>query len=44
MNQSKGNGQRMTSKERIKITVVTGLFAAIGAFLGIIAYHQHWLG
>ena len=32
------------NKEKITIAGVTGLFAAIGAILGVIAYYQQWLG
>ena len=44
MNQHENNEKKMTTKEKITIAGVTGLFAAIGATLGVIAYYQHWLG
>ncbi len=44
MNQQENNKTKLTTKEKITITGVTGLFSAIGAILGVIAYYQHWLG
>lgn len=38
------NKKQLTAKEKITIVGVTGLFAAIGAVLGVIAYYQQWLG
>lgn len=38
------NKEKMSTKEKITTAAVTGLFAAIGALLGIIAYYQQWLG
>lgn len=32
------------TKKRYVVVAVTGLFAAIGAVLGVIAYYQQWLG
>ena len=42
MNQE--NQKKMTAKEKITIAAATGLFAGIGAILGVIAYYQQWLG
>ena len=36
--------KQQENKEKITIAGVTGLFAAIGAILGVIAYYQQWLG
>ena len=36
--------KKLTMKEKITIATVTGLFAAIGAVLGAIAYYHQWLG
>lgn len=44
MNQQENNENKMTTKEKITIAGVTGLFASIGAVLGVIAYYQQWLG
>lgn len=44
MNQQENKGKEMTTKEKLTIAGVTGLFAAIGAVLGVIAYYQQWLG
>ena len=44
MNQRENKEKTMTTQEKITIAGVTGLFAAIGAILGVVAYYQHWLG
>ena len=44
MNQEQNRAKKMTTKEKITISAATGLFAAIGAVLGVIAYYQQWLG
>lgn len=44
MNQQENNETKRTAKEKIMVAGVTGLFAALGAILGVIAYHQQWLG
>lgn len=44
MSQQKYNEKNLTTKEKIFIAGATGLFAAIGAILGVIAYYQQWLG
>lgn len=44
MEQTDKGQRKMTTKEKITIAAVTGLFAAIGAVLGVIAYYQQWLG
>lgn len=44
MNQQKQDKRKLTFKEKITIAGVTGLFAAVGAILGVAAYYQHWLG
>lgn len=38
--------EKNTAKKERRITVIsiTGLFSAIGAVLGIIAYYRQWLG
>lgn len=36
--------ERMSSREKWIIAAVTGLFAVLGAVLGVIAYYQQWLG
>lgn len=36
--------QKMSTKEKLMIMGATGLFAALGAVVGVIAYYQHWLG
>ena len=38
------NKGKLPSGEKLRIASITGLFAAIGAVLGMIAYHQQWLG
>lgn len=40
----KQNAQKLSTKEKVRIIAATGLFAVIGAVLGVIAYYQHWLG
>ena len=44
MNQEQNQTKKMTTKEKLTIAATTGLFAAIGAVLGVIAYYQQWLG
>jgi len=44
VNQEQSQTKKMTTKEKITIAAATGLFAAIGAVLGVIAYYQQWLG
>lgn len=36
--------KKMSTKKKIAIASVAGLFAAIGAIFGVIAYYQQWLG
>jgi len=40
----KQNAQKLSTKEKVRIIAATGVFAVIGAVLGVIAYYQHWLG
>ena len=44
MEQNASNNKKLTTKEKLIIAGVTGIFAAIGAVLGVISYHQQWLG
>lgn len=44
MEQRKCDSRYLTAKQKRTIAVTTGLFAVIGAVLGVIAYYQHWLG
>lgn len=36
--------EKLTTREKLRIVTATGLFAGIGAVLGVIAYYQQWLG
>lgn len=36
--------EKLTVREKLRIAGVTGIFAALGAVLGAIAYYQQWLG
>ena len=36
--------EKLTVREKLWIAGVTGIFAAVGAVLGAIAYYQQWLG
>lgn len=36
--------KKLTAREKARIAASTGMFAAIGAVLGAIAYWQGWLG
>lgn len=38
------NAQKLSTKETVRTIAATGLFAVIGAVLGVIAYYQQWLG
>lgn len=40
----KQNSRKLSTKEKARIIAATGVFAMIGAVLGVIAYYQHWLG
>jgi len=44
MSQPENTEKKLTAKEKITIAGVTGLLAAIGAILGVIAYYHQWLG
>ena len=44
MEQRENPKKKWTLREKWTIGGVTGLFAAIGAVFGIIAYHHQWLG
>lgn len=41
---SQKDPKKLTVKEKITIAAATGVFAVIGAILGVIAYYQQWLG
>lgn len=41
---AKNRKQKLSEKEKWTISAVTGLFAAIGAIFGIMAYYGQWLG
>ena len=36
--------QPLTSREKVQVAIITALFALLGGGLGVIAYHQQWLG
>lgn len=36
--------EKLTVREKLRIAAATGLFAGIGAVLGVIAYYHQWLG
>ncbi len=44
MNQNEPGKAQLSVREKWMITGVTGLFAAVGAVFGVIAYYQQWLG
>lgn len=44
MKQQEQSEKKLTSKEKMAIAGAAGLFAAVGAILGVIAYYQQWLG
>lgn len=36
--------KKLTTWEKIRVGVITALCAVLGASLGVVAYHQQWLG
>jgi len=38
------SNDKLTVREKLRIAGTAGLFAALGAVLGAIAYYQQWLG
>jgi len=44
MEQRESQKKKLTLREKWTVGGVTGLFAAIGAIFGVIAYQHQWLG
>ncbi len=44
MNDREVCSQPLTPLEKLRVAVITILFALLGAGLGVIAYYQQWLG
>ena len=34
----------LTTWEKVRVAVITAVFALMGAGLGVVAYYQQWLG
>lgn len=44
MEQIEQNKKQLSTKEKLNILFATLAGLGVGGVLGIIAYHQHWLG
>lgn len=44
MEQNKGTPKQLSAKQKLHILFGTLAGLSVGGVLGVIAYHQHWLG